>query len=52
MNWFDDESIIKQEAVNVSNGKAETTGISLIVGGTEVVLELEQLKSAVKYLES
>lgn len=49
MNIFNDESIIKQEAVSVNN---ETTGISLVVGGTEVVLELEQLKNAVTYLEN
>ena len=51
-NWFDDESIITQEAVNVSNGKDETTGIIIVVNNTEVILELEKLKSAVSYLES
>jgi hypothetical protein len=51
-DWFDDESIVSQEAVNVSNGKDETTGIIIVVNNTEVILELEQLKSAVSYLES
>jgi len=51
MNWFDDESVITQEAVNVSDGNSETTGIIIVVNNTEVMLELEQLKSAVSYLE-
>ena len=51
-NWFDDESILTQDAVNVSNEKDETTGIIIVINNTEVILELEQLKSAVSYLES
>jgi len=55
--WFNDKGIFSQEAVNVSNGEAgekdtvNTTGIAIVVDGTEVILELEQLKDVVSYLE-
>ena len=52
--WFDDKSIFSQEAVNVSYaeaGKKNTTGIAIVVGSTEIILELSQLKDAVSYLE-
>jgi hypothetical protein len=50
--FFDDESIIYQEAVNVTTNKNQTVGISIIIGNKEVVLELEQLRLAVNHLES
>lgn len=51
-DWFNDESIMMQEAVTVSSDEKLTTGIIIVVKNAEVILELDQLKNAVSYLES
>lgn len=51
-DWFNDESIMMQEAVTVSSDEKLTTGIIIVVKNAEVILELDQLRNAVSYLES
>ena len=49
--FFSDNCIIHQEVVAVITDEKETFGVSIIIGKEEAVLELEQLKNAVTYLE-
>ena len=51
VEFFNDESILIQEAVNVTTTKGGTVGIILVVNNTEIVLELDQLRLAVSHLE-
>ena len=51
IEFFNDESILTQEAINVTTTKCDTVGISLVVNNTEIVLELAQLRLAVSHLE-
>jgi len=55
--WFSDSSIVEQDSAMIKNGDHRTNGISLHVkcvpdvDTTEVLLDYEELKKAIAYLE-
>ena len=51
-NWFTDSGIIEQTSCLISRGgEVRTVGLALITDGNEIVLEYEELKASLEYLE-